>query len=356
MSAPSGLPPTVAWRDGAAWLIDQRILPGELQVIPIRTAAEMAEAITSMVVRGAPAIGCCAALGLVLTAAANANADRAQFDAAIASDADLLKLARPTAVNLAWAVDRLLAVARGVDGGSAAAFAAMEAAAESMLEEDVAANRSMGRHGAALLPQTGGVLTHCNAGALATVGYGTALGVIRAAVEQGKSIRVFADETRPRLQGMRLTAWELAQDGIPVTVLADGAAASLMRTGSVDCVVVGADRIAANGDTANKIGTYSAAISAARHHLPFYVAAPLSTFDLALTDGSKIPIEERASSEVSHVEGVQLAPEGVAAWNPAFDVTPAELITAFITECGVLRPPFDVSIAEAFRTAGRKQS
>ncbi|MDE2126169.1 MAG: S-methyl-5-thioribose-1-phosphate isomerase [Armatimonadetes bacterium] len=350
-----GLPPTVAWRNGAAWLIDQRILPGELKVIPIHSAAEMADAISSMVVRGAPAIGCCAALGLLMTAASHASCGRPEFDAAIDADAALLKRSRPTAVNLGWAVDKLLATAADVNGGPLAAFAAMEACAIQMLEEDVAANCSMGRHGAALLPQSGGVLTHCNAGALATVGYGTALGVIRAAVEQGKSIRVFADETRPRLQGMRLTAWELAQDGIPVTVLADGAAASLMRSGCVDCVVVGADRIAANGDTANKVGTYSVAISAARHALPFYVAAPLSTFDLALRDGLEIPIEQRDSSEVSHVEGVQLAPNGVDVWNPAFDVTPAELITAFITELGVLRPPYHASIAGAFRAAGRRQ-
>jgi methylthioribose-1-phosphate isomerase len=257
----------------------------------------------------------------------------------------MLRETRPTAVNLFWAIDRLLRLASEQPEPKQCA-ARLEAEARAMVEEDIAINRAIGRHGAELLPSVGGVLTHCNTGSLATVAYGTALGVVRAAVEAGKSIEVFVDETRPRLQGMKLTAWELQQDGIPATLITDNMAGLVMSQGRVQAAIVGADRIAANGDTANKIGTYSVAVLARAHQVPFYVAAPISTIDLTLSDGSAIPIEERDPREVTHVGGVSLAPAGVAVYNPAFDVTPASLITAIITERGVARPPTRESVAD----------
>ena len=331
---------TVAWSEGRVRLIDQTALPERFQYIEYREWREVAEAIRGMVVRGAPAIGCTAALGIALGAQSLTSQERQPFLARLDEIADVFRASRPTAVNLFWAVDRLVALAAKTEGSTTQIKEALLAEALAMLEEDIETNRRMGQFGAALLPDAGVVLTHCNAGALATVGYGTALGVIRAAVEAGKRIHVLADETRPRLQGMKLTAWELAQDGIPVTIIADNMAASLMRQGRIDCVVVGADRIAANGDTANKIGTYSLAIAARYHAIPFYVAAPFSTIDLSLPTGDSIPIESRDDTEMTHINGVRIAPEGVPVLNPSFDVTPGDLITAFITERGVIKPPF----------------
>ncbi len=331
---------TVAWSEGKVLLIDQTVLPERREVIAYSDWREVAEAIRIMVVRGAPAIGCTAALGMALGAQSISASERQPFLMRLDEIAEVFRASRPTAVNLFWAIDRLTALAKRTEGAAKAIQEALLAEALAMLEEDVETNRRMGRFGAELLPQEGTVLTHCNAGALATVGYGTALGVIRAAVEAGKKIHVLADETRPRLQGMKLTAWELAQDGIPVTIIADNMAASLMRQGRIDCVVVGADRIAANGDTANKIGTYGVAIAAHYHKVPFYVAAPFSTIDLSLATGDLIPIERRDDTEMTHINGVRIAPEGVPVLNPSFDVTPGDLVTAFMTERGVLKPPF----------------
>ncbi|HKR63404.1 MAG TPA: S-methyl-5-thioribose-1-phosphate isomerase [Thermoanaerobaculia bacterium] len=314
------------WDGHRLFLLDQRLLPREEKWIACASAGEVADAIRTMVVRGAPAIGVSAAFGMAMAA-------RAEEDLNVA--ADLLKRARPTAVNLAWAVDRMLRH-RGDPVEEA----------ERILEEDVAANMRMGRFGAELLGTSATVLTHCNAGALATGGYGTALGVIRAAVESGKHVAVFADETRPYLQGARLTAWELQRDGIDVTLITDNMSGHFFQQGKFDAVIVGADRIAANGDAANKIGTYTVAVLAQAHGVPFYVAAPVSTIDPACPSGKEIPIEERSADEVTEIFGARVAPEGVAVRHPAFDVTPARLITAIITERGVLRPPYE----EAIRT------
>ncbi|MBV9865469.1 MAG: S-methyl-5-thioribose-1-phosphate isomerase [Abitibacteriaceae bacterium] len=335
----------VAWHKGKVRLLDQTLLPGEVRYVELDNWREVVTAIRTMIVRGAPAIGCTAALGLALGAQGIETTDCTEFLTQLGIIADALRGARPTAVNLFWAIDRVWGVAAQHQGSSTEMKAAILAEATAMVEADIATNRCLGLHGASLLPEQATVLTHCNAGALATAGYGTALGVIRAAREEGKQIEVFADETRPRLQGMKLTAWELQQDGIPVTIIADNMAAVLMREGQVDCVVVGADRIAANGDTANKIGTYGLAVQAHFHNVPFYVAAPLSTVDFALPDGSHIPIEERDSTEMTHIENTRLAPDGVPVWNPAFDVTPAHLITAIITEQGIARMPYTNSLA-----------
>ena len=316
------------WETTSLYLLDQRRLPREEVWIECRSAAEVAEAIRSMVVRGAPAIGVSAAFGMAL--AELTGADRQQAAA-------MLKAARPTAVNLSWAVDRMLA-----HEGNAVAEASR------ILEEDVAANRAIGRFGAELLGNDVTLLTHCNAGALATGGYGTALGVVRAAVESGRRVAVFADETRPYLQGARLTAWELQRDGIDVTLITDSMAGHFFQEGRFDAVVVGADRIAANGDVANKIGTYTVAVLANAHGVPFYVAAPLSTIDPACPTGASIPIEERSAGEVVDIHGLRVAPEGISVRHPAFDVTPARLVTALITERGVLRAPFGESIARLF--------
>lgn len=334
----------VAWHNGKLRLLDQTLLPREVRYVELDDWRAVVTAIRTMIVRGAPAIGCTAALGLALGAQSIDATDHAGFFSQLRIIANALRGARPTAVNLFWAIDRVWDVAAQHEGSVAEIKAAMLATATQMVEADIATNRCLGLHGASLLPEQARVLTHCNAGALATAGYGTALGVIRAAREEGKQVEVFADETRPRLQGMKLTAWELQQDGIPVTVIADNMAAVLMREGKVDCVVVGADRIAANGDTANKIGTYGLAVQAHFHRVPFYVAAPLSTVDFALPDGSRIPIEERNDEEMTHIENTRIAPDGVRVWNPAFDVTPAHLITAIITEQGIARLPYTNSL------------
>ncbi len=326
-------------------MIDQTALPERLTYVDMSDWRDVAQAIRTMVVRGAPAIGCSAALGMALGARGIIAENKAAFRKRMEQIADTFKAARPTAVNLGWAVDRMMGVVDRVDGNVVDIKDALITEALEMLREDIEANRALGAHGAKLLPDSVSILTHCNAGALATVSYGTALGVVRAAVEAGKNVRVFADETRPRLQGMKLTAWELLQEGIPVTVIADSMAATLMRDGKIDCVIVGADRIAANGDTANKIGTYSVAVLAHHHKIPFYVAAPLSTVDMSLPTGARIPIEERETVEMTHLEGIRIAPEGVTVLNPAFDVTPHELIAAIITERGVIEAPFAKNLA-----------
>ena len=322
----------IRWRGDALELLDQRQLPREEVYVTCRSASEVATAIRDMVVRGAPAIGVAAAFGMALAAQ---NGDD------VPSAARRLRAARPTAVNLGWAIDRML---RSGD---------FTAEAEAIFREDVEANRRIGRFGADLLGRSATVLTHCNAGALATAGYGTALGVIRSAVDQGKKIAVFAGETRPYLQGARLTAWELKHEGIDVTLITDSMAGFFFQQGRFDAVIVGADRIAANGDTANKIGTYTLAVLAKAHATPFYVAAPLSTIDPATPDGSAIPIEERSAREVTEIGGVPIAPEGISVRHPAFDVTPARLITAIITDRGVLRPPFDETIRRTMIDAVR---
>ncbi len=314
----------VRWLGDRLELLDQRKLPDETVYVTCRTAAETATAIRDMVVRGAPAIGCAAAFGMAM---ASKRGD-------ILSDAEaLLAQSRPTAVNLFWALERM----RGAQDPEAAAVA--------IFTDDLASCRAMGLHGATLIPEGARIMTHCNAGALATAGHGTALGVIRSARDAGKNVSVIANETRPYLQGARLTAWEMVQENIPVTLIADNMAGHLMSRGEVDLVIVGADRIAANGDTANKIGTYTLAVLANRHGLPFYVAAPLSTFDAKLADGSGIPIEERPAAEMTGYGDKRWAPQGVSVRNPAFDVTPADLITAIITEHGVMRAPGRESIA-----------
>jgi methylthioribose-1-phosphate isomerase len=333
----------IRWRGDALELLDQRRLPLEVVYVTCRDAHETAVAIREMVVRGAPAIGVTAAFGLALAA---------QRGDDIAAAAAELRQARPTAVNLMWAVDRMLRVWNGCRAEARPTRepmlaglqpGLMTAEAEAIYHEDIAANRRLGRYGAELLGQEATVLTHCNAGALATAGYGTALGVIRAAVEAGKKVAVFADETRPYLQGARLTAWELQQDGIDVTLITDSMAGHFFQKGTFDAVVVGADRIAANGDAANKIGTYTVAVLAHAHGVPFYVAAPVSTIDPKTPDGEAIPIEERSAAEVTEIAGTRIAPEGIGVRHPAFDVTPARLISAIITDRGVFRAPYDFS-------------
>lgn len=342
----------ILYENGLLKLIDQRLLPTEEVWLEYTDYREVAEAIRSMVVRGAPAIGVTAAFGAAFgareIAADSFEAFYPQFEEVCA----LLAATRPTAVNLFWALDRMKECARKKRELPLAELKErLLAEAESIAEEDERLNRAMGKYGEPLIPAGGRILTHCNAGALATGGYGTALGVIRAAAEAGKQVSVLADETRPFLQGARLTAWELMKDHIPVTLICDNMAGYLMSRGEVDCVIVGADRIAANGDTANKIGTYTVAVLAREHNLPFYVAAPLSTIDLSLPDGSHIPIEERDASEVTHTGGKQLAPDGVAVRNPAFDVTPARLVTAIITERGVVRGDYVRGLAELVRAS-----
>jgi methylthioribose-1-phosphate isomerase len=338
---------TVMWDAGKVRLIDQTALPEKLQYVEYTDWREVAEAIRTMVVRGAPAIGCAAALGMALGSRGIIADGRESFLKRVSGIADTFRAARPTAVNLFWAVDRILMAAEETEGNPVDLKDAILVEALLMLDEDIATNRKLGKFGAEMLSDTCNVLTHCNAGALATVGYGTALGVIRAAIEAGKKVHVYADETRPRLQGMKLTAWELARENIPVTVIADNMAASLMRQGKIDCVIVGADRIAANGDTANKIGTYGVAVLAKHHNIPFYVAAPFSTIDRKLSSGVQIPIEQRETIEMTHIEGIQVSPDGVAVLNPAFDITPGELVTGFITEKGVVEPPFEAASTAA---------
>lgn len=335
---------TVEWTDEGIRMLDQRLLPGVEKYLMLRSYEDVAEAIKKMVVRGAPAIGVSAAMGLALGASQSVGMSVSDLKDDFDYMCQVMSQTRPTAVNLFWAIERMRArfkreEATTKDVGEIKASLVEEA--KTIFKEDIEANRSIGRHGADLIPDGSTVLTHCNAGALATAGdYGTALGVIRGARDAGKRVAVIADETRPFLQGLRLTAWELAKDDIPVTVITDNMAGHVMKSGKVNVVVVGADRIAANGDAANKIGTYMVAVLANKHDIPFYVAAPISTLDLTLKTGQDIPIEERDSREVTHIGEQQLAPDGVGVHNPAFDVTPNELITAIITDKGVARPPY----------------
>jgi methylthioribose-1-phosphate isomerase len=341
--------PTLTWTPEGVRFIDQTRLPLEESYVLATTYEQVAEVIVTMVVRGAPAIGVSAAYGVALGARATNSKTPEEFAPEFERICARLAGTRPTAVNLFWAIDRMKGLFENLRHSSATLAQIQDrllAEAHAMYEEDIAACKAMGAHGGVLLPEHGGVLTHCNAGALATCGYGTALGVIRSAVEQGKNIHVYADETRPFLQGARLTAWELMADSIPTTVICDNMAASLMRAGKIKAVVVGADRIAANGDAANKIGTYNVAILAKEHGIPFYVAAPWSTIDMATKTGEAIPIEERPQVEVTHHGGRQLTPNGVGICNPAFDVTPSKYITAIITERGVLRAPYNESLRQ----------
>ena len=343
---------TLEWTNAGVVFIDQTKLPTEEVYVTCTTHQQVADVIRNMVVRGAPAIGVAAAMGIAL----GVKNSKAETGADLKNDFDqvceAIRETRPTAVNLFWAIRRmtekfesLRACARPI----AQIKQALIEEAQRMHAEDIAANQAMGRHGATLMPSSGGVLTHCNAGALATAGYGTALGVIRAAVEQGKKIHVYADETRPFLQGSRLTAWELMKDGIPTTVISDNMAGVMMQQGKIGAIVVGADRIAANGDVANKIGTYTVAVLAKEHGIPFYVAAPISTVDLETPDGSKIPIEQRNAREVTHIAGKQMVPDGVQVENPAFDITPAKYVAAIITERGIARAPYGQSLSELAR-------
>jgi methylthioribose-1-phosphate isomerase len=338
---------TVEWTNQGVRFIDQRRLPTEEVYVVCQSYEEVAAAIRDMTVRGAPAIGVSAAMGVALGMQQSTATDMAGFSAHFDRVAKLIGETRPTAVNLFWGIRRMKAKFDSLSTRTIPQIKdALVAEAQLMLVEDIAANEAMGKHGAVLMPSSGGVLTHCNAGALATCGYGTALGVIRAAVSAGKQIHVFADETRPFLQGSRLTAWELMQDGIPTTVIADNMAGAMMRQGKIQAVIVGADRIAANGDVANKIGTYSVAVLAKEHDLPFYVAAPWSTVDLNTPDGDHIPIEQRSPREVTHHAGTQVAPTGVMVENPAFDVTPNKYIAAIITERGIAKAPLADSLKE----------
>jgi methylthioribose-1-phosphate isomerase len=345
---------TLEWTDSGVRFIDQTKLPTEETYVTCKSHEQVADAIRNMVVRGAPAIGVAAAMGIAL-GVKNSKAEtvgelKREFD----QISEMMGKTRPTAVNLFWAIRRMrekfeLLRVRPLPQIKQALIEE----AQRMHAEDIAANQAMGRYGATLMPSSGGVLTHCNAGALATCGYGTALGVIRAAVAQGKKIHVYADETRPFLQGSRLTAWELMKDGIPTTVISDNMAGAMMKQGKIGAIVVGADRIAANGDVANKIGTYTVAVLAREHGIPFYVAAPFSTIDLETPDGSKIPIEQRNQNEVTHIAGKAIAPEGVQVENPAFDVTPAKYVTAIVTERGIARAPYEDSLSKlALESAG----
>lgn len=341
---------TIRWDGDAVALLDQRILPTREEYLSCRSAEEVAAAIKDMVVRGAPAIGVTAAmgiaLGLKLASQSSAPGDEGEKDektlrASMDQVCELMRMTRPTAVNLFWAIERMKSrFEELIPAGRERLVEGLEQEAIEILKEDIAINRRMGKHGAELVPDGARVLTHCNAGALATAGYGTALGVIRAAVESGKKVEVYVDETRPLLQGARLTTWELAKDGIPVTLITDNMAGHLMAKKKIDLVVVGSDRIAANGDVANKIGTYSVAVLAREHGIPFYAVAPTSTFDLSIPSGDQIPIEQRNPEEVTHIEGVQIAPDGIGVENPAFDVTPNRYVTAIVCENGVARAPF----------------
>src|SRR5271168_988118 len=340
--------PTLEWTAEGVRFLDQTRLPLEETYVLASTYKDVADVITTMVVRGAPAIGVSAAMGVALGVLKSPATTIAALDADFETIAKTLASTRPTAVNLFWGIERMRQRYNALKAETSDLDDIREglvAEARLMYDEDIAACRTMGAHGASLMPRSGSVLTHCNAGALATCGYGSALGVIRAAIERGHELHVYADETRPFLQGARLTAWELMHDNIPTTVLCDNMAASLMRQGKIQAVIVGADRIAANGDVANKIGTYGVAILAKEHGIPFYVAAPWSTLDLATPHGDLIPIEQRAATEVTHSNGKQITPHGVAIENPAFDVTPAKYVTAIITERGILRAPFTESIA-----------
>ncbi len=340
--------PTLYWQDDVVMILDQRRLPGKVVYIPCRDMSRVIYCRKTLATRGAPAIGWAAAMGLALAARALRVKDPARFRRLLAQKAQAMRAARPTAVNLAWAVDRCLDLVNSGPDQVEALQELLKQESQRLLEEDLAINRAMGHHGAKLVRKKKvTVLTHCNAGSLATAGYGTALGVIRALKEAGKEVSVIADETRPLLQGARLTAWEMVEEGIPVKVAVDGASGVIMSRGLVDLVVTGADRIAANGDVANKVGTFNLALQARRHGLPFYVAAPLSTIDLETESGADIPIEERDPAEVLNLGRRVLAPAGAGALNFAFDVTPHDLVSAIITEVGVLRPPYSQSLARA---------
>lgn len=336
---------TIQWTNEGVVMIDQTRLPRETVFVTCRDYREVARAIRDMIIRGAPAIGVAAAMGVAI---GMLREDESQFESICAT----LAATRPTAVNLFWAIERMKRVYSSVQGKALPEIRArLVEEAQAIKSEDIAICETIGRNGVDLVPDGKTVLTHCNAGALATAGYGTALGVIRAAVSAGKKIDVFADETRPFLQGSRLTAWELQQDGIPTTLISDNMAGHFLKSGRIGCVVVGADRVAANGDVANKIGTYSVAVLAKENGVPFYVAAPISTLDLKIPSGEQIPIEERSAAEVTHVYGVPVAPEGIAVKNPAFDVTPNRYVTAIITEQGVARAPFELSLRELGKKA-----
>lgn len=339
---------TIEWDDGVVKMIDQRKLPREFVIVQLTDYREVAWAIREMVVRGAPAIGAAAAFGLALCAQSSQAKTRAELLADLEQAADTLRKTRPTAANLPWAVERMLEQARNAPHNQAKEIVdTLVAEAQRIADEDVEINKRMAAHGAELIEDGYNILTHCNTGALATVDYGTALGAIRTAHEQGKRLHVWVTETRPRLQGARLTAWELMHYGIPMTLIADNAAGHLMRTGQVDLVLVGADRVAANGDVANKIGTYKLAVLARENGIPFYSVCPTSTIDLSLPSGEQITIEERDPAEVTHVGGVSIAPEGVPVYNPAFDVTPHRYITGIVTENGIIYPPFAPGLRRA---------
>ncbi len=342
---------TMRWEGGEFLILDQTKLPGCIEYIRCRDYPEVAEAIRSLSVRGAPAIGAAAAFGLALGAGNLKEKDSREFLAEVEKIAAILSSTRPTAVNLDWALERVISrLKESVPGDPGELTGLMMREAESIYREDLEGNRRMGGFGLELIPAEARILTHCNAGSLATAGYGTALGVIRAAHGAGKKVSVYAGETRPLLQGARLTAWEMVREGIPVTLITDGMAGYLMSLGKVDLVVVGADRVASNGDVANKIGTYGLAVLARYHGIPFYVAAPLSTVDMRLESGSGITIEERNPEEVTGFGGLRVAPEGAGVWNPAFDVTPAGLVSAIITDRGVAWPPYGKSLGELFNS------
>ena len=339
---------TIDWQDGAVVMLDQRKLPTREVYRTYRDYRGVARAITTMVIRGAPAIGVAAAMGIALAARQLKRiANPTEFERVC----QVFAATRPTAVNLFWAIERMRTCYASIcSQGGEVLTARLEQEALKIFAEDVAANRRIGRHGAKLIPQGASVLTHCNAGALATAGYGTALGIIRAAWEQGKNISVFVPETRPYLQGARLTAWELVREGIPATLITDNMVGYFMQKGAIDCVIVGTDRTAANGDVANKIGTYTSAVLARRHKVPFYVAAPTTSIDLACSSGKKIPIEERSAEEVTHILRQKIAPDGITVAHPAFDVTPHALVSAIITEKGIARAPFSKSLAQCVGT------
>ena len=341
---------TLRWNEDHFEMIDQRILPAEFEYISYTTANQVADGIRDMVVRGAPAIGCAAAYGVALAALNLQDASSDEFNRGMEDAFEVLAQSRPTAINLFWAIDRMRLVMNSAQGSSKEIANILLDEAHEIKREDIEINRAMGKNGAELLDDGARVLTHCNAGALATAGHGTALGVFRSAVEAGKKISVIADETRPFLQGARLTAWEMVQENIPVTLISDNMSGHLMSHGEIDAIVVGTDRVAGNGDVANKIGTYMVAVLAQRHNIPFYVACPLSTIDRSIASGKEIPIEERPEDEVTGYRDCQWAAKGVKVRNPAFDVTPADLVTGLITEKGVVLNPTTEKINELFKT------
>jgi len=347
---------TIWWEDEQVKMIDQRLLPGTLEIAAYRTYEGIAAAIADMVVRGAPAIGAAGGFGMALAAQQSPSLDVTGLLSDLERARKVLDAARPTAVNLSWATGRMMACAHsGAPEPANAVRARLLVEAQRIADEDVEINRRMGAFGAAIVPQQANILTHCNAGSLATVDYGTTLGVVRAAVEGGKQIHVWVDETRPRLQGARLTAWELMRDGIPMTLIADNASGMLMRAGKVQLVLVGADRVAANGDTANKIGSYNLAVLAREHGIPCYSVVPASTIDLSLPHGDLIPIEERAAEEVTHIGSERIAPEDVPVYNPAFDVTPQRFLSGIVTDEGICYPPFELSLRRAVEAAARRR-